>query len=157
MCCNREKEENSLRWYRCKECKCEMVICRYCDRGNKYCSRRCANESRCELLNAARKRYEETEQGKRKHRARQRKYRENKKKVTDHSSQPVKEVAVCESLGNECQKLTVSEETKPSEEQSSDLIGKTKRSICHFCKRIFEGFLRYDRLGRSTNYIADTT
>jgi hypothetical protein len=66
-----------------------MKICLPCDRGNIYCSERCAEiQRRCSLRRAGKK-YQGTFKGRRKHAARQNRHRQGqKKKVTHQGTQP---------------------------------------------------------------------
>ena len=63
-----------------------VVICRRCDRGNRFCGESCSSPRRKATLRRANARYQKTPRGARKHAARQAKYRarksEARKKVT---------------------------------------------------------------------------
>jgi hypothetical protein len=59
--------ESSARLFHCARCRRQVVICRRCDRGNIYCSRRCSQPARCESQRAAARRYQHTKAGRVKH------------------------------------------------------------------------------------------
>jgi len=65
----------SHRLFLCAGCLRQVRICTQCDRGNHYCSKRCARFARCRSLREAGKRYQKTLDGRRKHAARQLRYR----------------------------------------------------------------------------------
>lgn len=147
--CRCDKEKNSLRKYYCKRCKCEVLICRHCDRGNIYCNSGCARISRAESKNAARRTYEMSDRGKANHAARQKKCRDNKKSVTDQGSNPeevvpsspsVSETAVKEAQGTE----------NPEVLSPGSLIHEVRprlsRICCHFCGRRGVGYYRHGSL-----------
>ena len=62
------------------------MICRRCDRGNRFCGASCSSPRRKKTLRRANARYQKTPRGARKHAARQARYRarkiEARKKVT---------------------------------------------------------------------------
>lgn len=45
------------RRYLCAGCRKAVVICRYCDRGNRYCDRACSQAARQRHQHAAGQRY----------------------------------------------------------------------------------------------------
>ncbi len=79
--------DTSSRLFNCLGCRAQVIICRYCDRGNIYCGPNCAMSARKESLKLAAQRYQQTRGGKHKHAERQRRYRSRQaKSVTHHSS-----------------------------------------------------------------------
>ena len=80
--------EKTARLFHCMRCHCQVTICSTCDRGNIYCGSVCASTARVSSVRAAGKRYQQSYQGRLKHAARQRRYREREnKKVTHQGSQ----------------------------------------------------------------------
>lgn len=77
---------NSARFYLCARCRSQVWICRYCDRGNVYCSRQCSGPARRESLRAAGQRYQSSRPGRFRHAERQSHYRAKRQKVTHHRS-----------------------------------------------------------------------
>lgn len=76
----------SARFYLCARCRTQVLICSSCDRGQIYCSGRCAQEARRSKQRAANKRFQDSRRGRVKHAARARRYRARKKKVTYQAS-----------------------------------------------------------------------
>ena len=38
--------QSSARLFNCARCRCQVVICSHCDRGNIYCGKRCSQTAR---------------------------------------------------------------------------------------------------------------
>ena len=89
----------ALRQAICRRQGCYRLffICRYCDRGQVYCSPKCRNIARREQLRAANRRYSQSPEAILDHRQRQDDYRRRKaglpprlkEIVTDHTSAPL--------------------------------------------------------------------
>ena len=78
--------EQSTRLFNCAHCKCQVIICSRCDRGNIYC-KQCRLSARKKSLLAAAKKYQNSYKGKLNNAKRQQAYRQRQqKKVTDHGS-----------------------------------------------------------------------
>ena len=76
--------EHDCRVFNCARCQSEVVICRSCDRGNRYCSP-CAPAARAEKRRQAGALYQKTEAGRLNHKVRQEQYRNRlAEKVTHH-------------------------------------------------------------------------
>ena len=80
-----------------RECRVLFFICSHCDRGQRYCSLACRHSSLLLQRRAARRRHQQSPEGRLDHRDRQRIYRRRKaastrlpiaKSVTDNGSQP---------------------------------------------------------------------
>jgi hypothetical protein len=77
----------SARLYACARCRCQVLICRCCDRGQRYCTRGCAREARQHRQREAAARYAASPHGRLKHAARARRYRSRwRNKVTHQGS-----------------------------------------------------------------------
>jgi hypothetical protein len=74
------------RRYLCARCRCAVVICSHCDRGNRYCTPHCAEQARRQSQRAAGKRYQAGLPGRTAHAQRQRRYRANRQIVTHQGS-----------------------------------------------------------------------
>ena len=74
---------DAARLYSCLRCNSQVTICRRCDRGNIYCMK-CAPKARQEAKDRAATRYQASYQGRSKHAARQRRYRESLKQKVTH-------------------------------------------------------------------------
>ena len=70
--------QDSSRMYGCLKCNSPTIICRHCDRGNRYC-KQCAPVMYLKARRRANKRYQNTYQGRINHAARQKRYRERLK------------------------------------------------------------------------------
>jgi hypothetical protein len=80
---------DSGRLYRCAGCGRQVIICRRCDRGNRYCGVTCRQQARRQRQKEARQRYQQSWKGRRKAAQRQQRYRDRgKQKVTHQSPQP---------------------------------------------------------------------
>ena len=84
------------RFCRASDCRILFFICSHCDRGQCYCSLVCRQGSRLEQRRVARRRHQDSPEGRLDHRDRQRAYRlrraasaraTTKENVTDHGSQ----------------------------------------------------------------------
>ena len=147
--CRCDKERNSLRRYYCDRCKCEVLICRHCDRGNIYCNSGCARTRRIESIRSAERNYQMTDRGKANHAARQKKWRYNKKGVTDHSSNLEKAVPSSPSVNETAVKED--QGTDNPELSSPGSLCKAVRprlsgDCCHFCGRRGVGYYRHGSL-----------
>ena len=74
------------RMYLCARCRTAVVVCRRCDRGQIYCDRSCAAQSRGAAQRAAGLRYQTSRPGRFAHAARARRYRARCKIVTHQGS-----------------------------------------------------------------------
>lgn len=68
----------SSRFFLCARCRCQVVICRACDRGQIYCQGGCAEEALRDRQRRAGRRYAATPRGRERNRERQRRHRERK-------------------------------------------------------------------------------
>jgi hypothetical protein len=91
-----------LRRINCPQCGIEFYLCSCCDRGHRYCSKKCQKQGRQASVRRARKKYAQSPRGLIKNRVRQRRHRRRQtrqrnqrqisaknqivsKTVTDHS------------------------------------------------------------------------
>ena len=85
--------EGPLRWRPClgPDCHLLFMVCGPCDRGQRYCSQSCRAGARRRQRRAANQRYQQTEQGRKTHRSRQRAYRERRAgvRVTDQACRKI--------------------------------------------------------------------
>lgn len=129
--------EKPARLFSCAHCHTQVIICSDCDSGQIYCSQTCSQTARRVACRATDARYQKTRQGKLKHAARQRRYRQRlqqkKEIVTDQSS-----------LENTSHDVLPVESDEVNISPSTPLIEGT---CCHFCKKTVSDFLRYDFLG----------
>ena len=57
LCDEGKQADATPRLYLCARCRVQVLICSCCDRGNIYCKRGCAKESRCSKQRASGQRY----------------------------------------------------------------------------------------------------
>lgn len=131
-----QNPQDTARLFCCARCRAQVVICRRCDRGNRYCGPACAKAARRDSLRAAGRRYQQSRRGRFTHAARQRRYRRSRAKVTHQGSPPIPPTAPLppESQGPAGR--------VPSRQ---DPIGVR----CRFCGRLCSGLLRRDFLHRT--------
>ena len=132
--------ENTARLFNCARCRCQVVICSRCDRGNIYCGRGCSYSARRESQRAAGRRYQRSRQGRFTHAARQRRYRARRQEVTHQGSAPT---ASDDVLGAESKALDVLHHPDP--------LSEIQEPHCHFCQCACSSFLRLDFLHRSAS------
>lgn len=70
--------DKPARFFLCGRCTRQVVICSDCDRGNRYCARGCAGQTRRELQREAGVRYQDSRVGRVKHAWRTRCWRQRK-------------------------------------------------------------------------------
>lgn len=75
----------TARFFLCGRCRSQVLLCRHCDRGQRYCGSACAHSARRDSLRAAGRRYQNTRPGRFAHADRSRRYRQRCKNVTHHS------------------------------------------------------------------------
>jgi hypothetical protein len=83
-----ERGEVVFRQKRCRACNAVFVICRSCDRGQRYCNPGCRVAALREQRRRANRRHQHSPEGRLDHRDRQREYRKRcaRRRVTDTSS-----------------------------------------------------------------------
>ena len=127
--------EPTARLYQCTLCHKQMTICSKCDHGQIYCDDGCSSIARKKSLKAAGKRYQETDNGKRKHAARQARYEMRLKiNLTHHTSPLTLQSAPIQKLENNADKAKTGH-------QNTTLC-------CCFCGKPVSFWLRNDFLRR---------
>jgi hypothetical protein len=132
--------QGSSRLYGCLSCNSPIIICRHCDRGNRYC-KQCAPFMYLKARRRANKRYQSTYRGRINHAARQKRYRERQKQKVTHQcskGQSVRDLLINK---RKCAMLTVEADRKQH----------NKDVYCYICNEICSPFLRHDWL-RSSDY-----
>jgi hypothetical protein len=137
-CAFRQSEAASVRLFLCADCRNQVVICGCCDRGQIYCAEGCAQKARRDTLRCAAQRYQNSSKGRRRHAARQDRYRSRREKVTHHGSPlpPADDLLAPGSL-----------------ETTSDAVASDDRlrrpiTHCHWCGRRWSGLIRQGFLRR---------
>ena len=82
------QDEVVLRQRVCRACNAVFVLCRSCDRGQRYCSPECRLPALRQQRRRANRRHQDSPEGRLDHRDRQRAYRKRcaRRRVTDTSS-----------------------------------------------------------------------
>ena len=115
----------------CGRCRCQVIICSSCDRGQIYCSGTCAQEARRDAQREARRRYQKTPRGRALHADRNRRYRARRRRVTDHGLPQKHKTGLFRRLEVDAALSEPSPSEKPSRQQH-----------CHHCGRMASQFLR---------------
>lgn len=127
----------SARLYSCCRCHAQVIICRRCDRGQRYCTKGCSVKARRDSLKRAAKKYQSSRAGHFNNALRQQRYRARKKqKVTHQCSIGISTHGVLKATVNRQQAITL------PPKHSSILI-------CLHCKSVCGPFLRHDFIGRT--------
>jgi len=129
----------SARLYSCCRCRChaQVIICRQCDRGQRYCTKGCSVKARRESLKRAAIKYQATRAGHFNNALRQQRYRDRKNNKVTHQC----------SL-----RISIRDVLKPAvNRQKVTLLSSTNTSIliCHHCKLAYGPFLRHDFIDRT--------
>lgn len=123
---------NSPRLFNCRKCTKQVVICSHCDRGNIYCSKTCANQSRIQNHRRSNQLYQSTYRGKLLHASRQKNYRaRQKEKVTDQGSTAISSNVLLPQTKNE------------------NICPSNKIIFCDFCHTPVSHFFRNGYLNHS--------
>jgi hypothetical protein len=104
----------ALRLFNCRECGQAVHVCRKCDKGRVYCTRRCAEAGRRRRVREAGRRYQSSRKGAACHAARQNKYRLDR--LQPERSTPKNKVTQCdanEGPTDRCFNATEGDEGRP--------------------------------------------
>jgi hypothetical protein len=133
----------SARLFVCAGCRCQVVICSFCDRGQVYCAGDCAGVARRRTLHDAGRRYQSSRPGRLAHAARARRYRARRNNVTHHGSPPPPRDDLV---------VSISSPSTSAENELGEPIPPDPRqrpiSRCHWCARRGVGFVRQGFLRR---------
>jgi hypothetical protein len=121
----------SCRMFLCGCCRSQVLVCRFCDRGQIYCIKTCAQKVRADRQRVARRRYQATPRGRAMHAERNRRYRDRMRCVTDHGLSNEPEGQPSPNLDGGA---TLSQPA-PSRKSAG-------RLCCHNCERSASAFLR---------------
>jgi hypothetical protein len=78
----------SARLFLCGRCRCQVIICRRCDRGQVYCAEGCARQVRRQNQREAGQRYQQSLPGRRNHAVRSRRWRGRRRESVTHQGSP---------------------------------------------------------------------
>ena len=131
---------SSARLFNCARCHALTIVCRSCDRGQRYCPSTCRAQARLDSQRRAAREYQKTRRGRHANAQRQRRYRERQRnKVTHQGSVGIAAPAVLTNRAN-----------KVSEAGSVPGLVKYPALLCHFCLKRYNAFLRRDFLCSSS-------
>ena len=130
--------ESTGRIFKCVLCKKQVLICRLCDRGQRYCSPDCSNTARTQAQKAASHRYQQSRLGRSNHARRMRHYRRRKQIVTHQGSQSTTPNDLLQANPADASKSSV----------TPDQPVATEKFQCHFCGCFCSEFVRLDFLQR---------
>ena len=68
-------DRTEARWLVCGECGDQTAVCRRCDRGQRYCTKRCRQDARRDTTRRARAKHRRSEEGRLDHRDAERRRR----------------------------------------------------------------------------------
>jgi len=126
----------SARLYHCARCHCQVIICRYCDRGNVYCGDGCSQSARADTHRRARIKYQSSRAGRMANALRQHRYKTRQRiKVTHQGS----------ALRSTNDVLPLTQNTEHKLKPQTVVIDKSVIH-CHFCQCTCDIFLRLDFL-----------
>jgi len=112
----------TCRVFRCGMCGSEVIICRRCDRGHRYCSQECSGEARRASLRRAGAKYRKTERGRTNHKVRQQRYLERQSERVTHQgslfAEPVGEME--RDLAGESTEIHECEVKGPEDEEAAE-------------------------------------
>ena len=128
---------DDARMFLCARCRCQVLVCSRCDRGQQYCGAGCSDLARRESMRAAGRRYQRSRRGRHCHAERQRRYRRrcregaHREKVTHHgSASPPRGAALARHQA-------------PIREASPSMPPEPAHAMhCHFCARPVSKFVR---------------
>lgn len=130
--------ESTGRIFKCVLCCKQVLICRFCDRGQRYCSPYCSNTARKQAQKASSHRYQQSRLGKSNHAHRMRHYRRRKQIVTHQGSRL--------STSNDLLQANPADASQSS--VTPDRSVSTEMFRCHFCGCPCSEFVRLDFLQR---------
>ncbi len=138
--------QETVRRFLCVGCRVAVFLCTPCDRGQRYCSVACARSARRRSNRESDCRYQRTERGRLKHAERSRRYRQQRRSVTEHSSVVTPEHDVGGTSGASRQSTAASDEESVStltSASTTDESASPHQVKCHFCHRWCDLWVRH--------------
>ena len=149
------------RVFACRQCQAEVVVCRRCDRGQRYCGQACSAQGRRAAQRDSGSRYQHSLAGRSAHARRQGRYRQRlrqrQKKVTHQGSQepcggavlasePAAQVpAPQEAAHADPDRQRVPESAQAAVPPRLAQAAVPPRWRCHWCARACEGIVYGER------------
>lgn len=138
--------DDAPRLFFCARCRRRTLVCRSCDRGQRYCSRSCSRASHQESNRRAARAYQRSPLGARNHARRQARYRARKKKVTHQGSRPLPRRAACVAAAPLARLLRAVRALLDVKRHADGSPAASGSPRCHFCGRLASEFVRFDHL-----------
>jgi hypothetical protein len=136
--------------FNCARCCRLVVICRFCDRGQRYCSADCAQVQRRRSVREAGSRYQQTPLGARNNAARQRRYRLRIVTTVTHHTSPAQDPVRQEPPGKNAQKeacdATSNRTLVISNRMPVTIPAGAPGPRCDFCGRVCGAYTRLGTL-----------
>ena len=129
------------RLFLCARCREQVVLCRRCDRGQRYCGQECSDATRQDRQRAAGQRYQRSSAGRAKHAERSRRWRlsqtEQQSEPSIDSSATVTHHGSPEPVGDAPEPLAISE---PNSASASVTV--PAQWHCPGCTRLLQPWVR---------------
>ena len=148
----RAKDNFSHRRFYCARCRAAVVICRRCDRGQRYCGSTCRAEARRRSLRRAGKRYQASPAGREANAERQRRFRH--RRVSDVTHQGYKRSFDRPQTPATARLVSRWSEPQPSRDPTRDgraaspLATSAEEPLCSRCSCLCSHFSRFGFLER---------
>ena len=143
--------QESIRRFLCAGCRAVAYLCAPCDRGQRYCSDVCAHTARRRAQRESDRRYQSTERGRLKHAERARRYREQRRSVTEQGpvSSPEQDLRSTSAPSTVSPPLSADETaTTRAREAISDEKAHVGQVSCQSCRRWCDQWIRHAPLRR---------
>lgn len=131
----------TARLYNCARCRRQVIICRYCDRGNIYCAQGCARLARSENQRKARQKYQSTRAGRLANARRQQRHRDRQRQKVTHQGSDL--MADNDVLPRKQNRAPIG---RPKAGDIDETVINNTIVRCHFCHWVCDDRLRLDFL-----------
>ena len=130
----------SARLFLCALCRKQSVVCRSCDRGQRYCSKACSEIRRAQRKREANRRYAATRAGRHNNAKRQHEFRARQRAKKDDVAEIVTgQGSAPDTPPDNLVRDRSDSINEPNTHQPTDMR-------CHFCSRCCDPLLRSDFL-----------
>lgn len=130
----------SARLFNCLRCNAPVVICRRCDRGQRYCLSACRIQARQDSRKRASQKYAKSRKGRLNNAERQKRFRQRQRNKVTHQGS--------------CLVVPHVEVVKPQQPPKKTVKMRYSLSSnrCHLCGRVCSPFFRRDFLHHSPSF-----
>ena len=143
--------QETIRRFLCAGCRVAAYVCTACDRGQRYCSDGCALAARRRSQRESDRRYQSSERGRLRHAERARRYREQRRSVTEQGpvSSPEQDLRSTSAPSTVSPPLSADETaTTRAREAISDEKAHVGQVSCQSCRRWCDQWIRHAPLRR---------